>query len=197
MKGRSLRSKKTRAAGLSGVRFLRHLPMNRRGSNIRYKFTNYFRGFGKISVVRDIFGDETDEVLRDLQIEFLNLRTDYIWVSNKDGHLIANANYVKTGEKRAIYLDMIHELVHVKQFREGRRLLLTLGKRFEYVNRPTELEAYRRTIREARRLGMSEEEIFDYLKISWLDEEELRYLARRLHVRVPYRKHPNRHAKAR
>ncbi len=55
---------------------------------------------------------------------------------------------------------------------------MRIGKRFEYVDRPTELEAYRHTVKEARRLGMSDEEIVDYLKVTWLDEEEVRRLAR-------------------
>ena len=105
-------------------------------------------------------------------------RSDYIWVSNKDGHLIANANYLKDGDTRAIYLDLIHELVHVKQFRDGREISLRIGKRFEYVDRPTELEAYRHTVKEAHRLGMTDEEIVDYLKVTWLDEEEVKRLAR-------------------
>jgi hypothetical protein len=59
-----------------------------------------------------------------------------------------------------------------------------LGKRFEYVDRPTELEAYRHTIKEARRLRMTDEEIIDYLKVTWLDEDEVRRLARHLGVKV-------------
>ena len=134
--------------------------------------------------MREIFGRETEEVLGNLRVEFLNVRSDYIWVSNKDGHLIANANYLKRGEIRAIYLDLIHELVHVKQFNDGRELSLDYGKRFEYVERPTELEAYKHTIKEARRLGMTDKEIVDYLEVTWLDEEELRRLAKNLGVKV-------------
>ena len=125
-------------------------------------------------------------------MEFLNVRSDYIWVSDKDGHLIANANYLKDGELRAIYLDLIHELVHVKQFRDGREISLQFGKRFEYVDRPTELEAYRHTIKEARRLGMTDEEIVDYLKVTWLDGEEVKRLAKHLGVRVSRKRSPRR-----
>jgi len=120
-------------------------------------------------------------------VEFLNVRSDYIWVSDADGHLIANVNYLKKAETRDIYLDLIHELVHVKQFRDGRDISLDLGKRFEYVERPTELEAYKHTIKEARRLGMSDEQIIDYLKVTWLDKEEVRRLARHLGVKVSLR----------
>jgi len=137
-----------------------------------------------VPAVREIFGPDTDNVLASLQVEFLNVRSDYIWVSDKDGHLIANANYLRTGETQAIYLDLIHELVHVKQFRDGRKLSLDFGKRFEYVDRPAELEAYRHTIKEARRLSMTDEDIVQYLKVTWLDEEEIRRLARHLGVKI-------------
>jgi hypothetical protein len=137
-----------------------------------------------VPAVREIFGPETHEVLANLQVEFLNAQSDHIWASDKDGHLIANANYLRTGETRAIYLDVIHELVHVKQFRDGRKLSGDFGKRFEYVDRPTELEAYKHTLKEARRLGMTDEEIVDYLNVTWLDEEEVSRLARHLGVKV-------------
>jgi hypothetical protein len=61
---------------------------------------------------------------------------------------------------------------------------LDFGKRFEYVDRPTELEAYRHTVKEARRLGMSDEEIAEYLKVTWLDTAEVSRLARHLGVKV-------------
>ena len=109
--------------------------------------------------------------------------------------MIANANYLKKGETRAIYLDLIHELVHVKQLRDGRELSLRFGKKFEDVDRPTELEAYKHTIKEARRLGMTDEEIVDYLKVTWLDEKEVRRLAKHLGVKVSRKHSPGRRAR--
>jgi hypothetical protein len=142
-------------------------------------------GFETTPAVRKIFGPVTNEILTSLRVEFLNARSDYIWVSDRDGHLIANANYLKHGDTRDIYLDLIHELVHVKQFRDGREISLDFGKRFEYVDRLTELEAYRHTIKEARRLGMNDEEIVEYLKVTWLNEEEVRRLASHLGITIP------------
>jgi hypothetical protein len=54
--------------------------------------------------------------------------------------------------------------------------------RFEYVDRPTEIEAYRYTVKEARRLGLSEERICQYLKTEWMSEEDLKKLARHVEV---------------
>jgi hypothetical protein len=178
------RTTRSQVRKFKGVRIMRQVPTSKRGSKTKHCFVEYFRGFEAVPAVREIFGQETHEVLANLQVEFLNARSDYIWVSDKDGHLIANANYLRTGETRAIYLDVIHELVHVKQFRDGEKLSVDFGKRFEYVDRPFELEAYRHTVKEARRLGMTDEEIVDYLNVTWLDEEEIRRLARHLGIKA-------------
>jgi len=38
-------------------------------------------------------------------------------------------------------------------------------RKYSYVDRPTEVEAYKYTVEEARNLGMKKEEILDYLKV--------------------------------
>ena len=64
--------------------------------------------------------------------------------------------YLNNGDKTDIYLDLIHELCHVKQFMEGKELF---DPRYDYVDRPTEIEAYRYAVKEARRIGLSDERI--------------------------------------
>jgi len=78
-----------------------------------------------------------------------------------------------------LYLDVIHELVHIRQLREGKQLF---DNGYEYVDRPTELEAYKVGVDEARRVGMSEEEVFEYLKADGMSEGEVRKLAKNLGV---------------
>lgn len=80
-----------------------------------HPFTDYFKGFEKVEAVRRIFGDETEQVLGNLRVEFAGTR-GYMGVSSLDGHLLTSANYVNKGNRVEIYLDVIHELVHVKQF---------------------------------------------------------------------------------
>jgi hypothetical protein len=75
---------------------------------------------------------------------------------------------------------------------EGRELF---DESYEYVDRPTELEAYKHALKEARRLGMSDGELFEYLKVTWLDEEEVKRLARNLGVVIPEEPHPARRAR--
>ena len=130
-------------------------------------------------MVHEIFGNETDRVLAALKVEFSGGRFGYMGTSDEDGHLIISAHYLKEGDSRSIYLDVIHELVHVRQFREGRQLF---DESYEYADRPTELEAYRHALKEARRLGMSDDEIFEYLKVTWLDEDQVGRLARNIGV---------------
>ena len=95
-------------------------------------------------------------------------------VSDEDGHIFASQQYLNEGEQWSVYLDAVHELVHVKQFKDGKELF---DRRYDYVDRPTELEAYRIGTKEARRIGLNDREIFDYLEVPWISKEEHRRLA--------------------
>jgi hypothetical protein len=132
----------------------------------------------KVPAVREIFGDKTDDVLRDLKVEFTWIG-GYMWVNNLDGHLMISAKYLNTGDKVDIYLDLVHELVHVKQYLDGKELF---DVHYSYTDRPTEVEAYRAAVKEARRLGLSDERICLYLKTEWMSEKDLHQLATAVHV---------------
>jgi hypothetical protein len=143
-----------------------------------HPFSNYFKGFEKIAVVREIFKEKTEEILKNLRVEFIS-RRGYMGVNDEDGHLLISAYYLRNGTILDIYLDIIHELVHVKQFIEGKKLF---DERFEYVDRPTEIEAYSITVKEARRLGLHDKELLEYLKTEWISEYDLKRLAKHLRV---------------
>jgi len=156
-----------------------------------YRFTDYFEGFDKVDAVRQIFGDKTEEVLHNLTVEFGG-RRGYMGVSDEDGHLMISSYYINTGDIVDIYLDIIHELVHVRQFIEGKQLF---DNNFRYVERPTEVEAYRHAVEEARRLGLSDERICNYLKTEWMTDEEFKRLAETVNVnckQVQDKKKPSR-----
>lgn len=142
-------------------------------------FTDYFKGFEKVDAVRRIFGDRTEKVLANLRVEFAG-RRGYMGVSDVDGHLIISADYLNKGDTVDIYLDVIHELVHVRQFMEGKELF---DHNYEYVERPTEVEAYRCAVEEARRLGLSDERICEYLRTEWMSEDDLKCLAKTVNVK--------------
>lgn len=141
---------------------------------VLHNFTDYFQGFESVEAVREIFGDKTEKVLNELKVEFVS-RRGYMGVNEQDGHLIVSAYYLKSGTDRDIYLDIIHELVHVKQYLEGKKLF---DDDYDYVERPTEIEAYKHAVKEARRLGMTEKEILSYLRTEWMNEKEFARLVK-------------------
>lgn len=157
----------------------------RRNAKVKtHAFTDYFEGFEKVEAVRRIFGEKTEEVLRNLKVEFFG-RKGYMGVSDNDGHLLISADYLNKGDLVEIYLDVIHELVHVKQFMEGKELF---DHRYDYVDRPTEIEAYALAVEEARRLGLSDARILHYLKTEWMTDEDLEKLAKILNVKCTNKK---------
>lgn len=161
---------------MEGISFPRRVKIH------LYPFTDFFKGFERVAAVRETFGERTEEVLRELKVEFYSSRWGYMGVNDEDGHLMVSAHYLRTGSERDIYLDIIHELVHVRQFMEGKKLF---EDGIEYVDLPTEIEAYRHAIKEARRLGMSDAEILEYLRVAWMSEDEVRKLARNVGLTPP------------
>jgi hypothetical protein len=161
-------------------RLSRRLRLSRiiRVSSSTRKFTDYFKNFEKVEAVRAIFGEKTEEILGNLKIEFMGFG-GYMGVDDATGHLMVNARYLNSGDKVDIYLDVIHELYHVKQFMEGKELF---DNRYDYVERPTEIEAYRYTVQEAKRLGLSDKRICEYLKTEWMSDSDLKRLAKALGV---------------
>jgi len=163
------------------LRLFRKLPINILGiGNRKVIFSEYFKDFEKIEAVKGIFGDKTQEILNTLEVE-LSWVMGYMYVDGSDGHLVISKGYLSSGDKTDIYLDLIHELCHVKQFMDGKELF---DPKYEYVDRPTEIEAYRYTVQEARRLGLSDERICLYLRTEWMSENDFRRLARSVNVFV-------------
>ena len=103
----------------------------------------------------------------------------YMRVDNIDSTIIVAQDHLRFSDIRVVYLDFIHELVHIKQVRGG---LQVFGHEVRYVDKDTEIEAYQVAIEEGRRIGMSEDEIRDYLDVPWITEEEYRVLLTRLRV---------------
>ncbi|NWF86414.1 hypothetical protein HXY32_01135 [Candidatus Bathyarchaeota archaeon] len=144
-----------------------------------YPFLYYFRGIENVAVVRRIFGKKTEEILKNLRVEFTWIG-GYMWINNFNGHLVISAKYLKEGDRTDIYLDLIHELVHVKQLMEGKELF---DVHYSYTERPTEVEAYSVAVEEAKRIGLSDKRICRYLKTEWMSDEDLKRLAKALNVK--------------
>jgi hypothetical protein len=144
-----------------------------------HPFTDYFKGFENVKAVRSIFGKKTDEVLKNMKVEFFSAKFGYMSVSDEDGHLLISAHHLKNSEANILYLDIVHELFHVKQFMDGKQLF---QDEFEYVDSPIEVPAYKFTIEEAVRIGMGRDEIVEYLKVEWVTEEQHKRLLKTLGV---------------
>jgi hypothetical protein len=147
-----------------------------------YKLTDIFSGLETSSSLRKVFGSKSQMVKI---IKHLKLRVEPndsgIWLDRDTGTICIGSRHLTTAKSDFLYLDVIHVLVHVRQFLEGKELY---DQAFEYVERPTELEAYRTTVAEARRVGMDDEEILKYLRMDAADDLELGKLIEKIGVKA-------------
>lgn len=136
----------------------------------RYPLLEVFKNLDKIPVVRRILNKKT---LENLLIRFVD-KDYYMWVDDTTGEIIIGRKYFASASKIIIYLDILHELVHVRQYFEGKNLY---DRKYPYVDRPTEIEAYRISLREAKKLELSSKKIIEYLSVDWISERDLARLA--------------------
>ena len=133
-------------------------------------FTDYFKGFEKVRPVRAVFGEETEAVLSRLKIGFISNKRMYMGIRDDDGNIAVGTYHLKHGDKHVLYLDIVHELFHIKQWMDDKEWFTEEHLKFMrdfslYYSSPLEVPAYRHTVREAERLGMHHEEIEEYLKM--------------------------------
>jgi hypothetical protein len=146
-----------------------------------YKFTQIFIGVENSPTLLRLFGSQRSmlKIIHHLKLGIVD--SDWgIWLDHNTGSVCIGSKYLASARINCLYLDVIHVLVHVKQFLDGRDLY---DQTFEYVDRPTEIEAYRYTIDEAKRLQMSEDEILKYLRVDAVDDSELGRLIEKIGVR--------------
>jgi hypothetical protein len=48
------------------------------------------------------------------------------------------------------------------------------------VDAPSEIEAYAFTVKDGRRIGLTDAQLVEYLKVEWIDKKEHARLARRM-----------------
>ncbi len=151
-----------------------------RVSGIQASFNQIFSGFERVRTVKELFGSGTARTLSGLQVGVYDGR-GYAWIDNRRGRLrlMISRRYLEAGRKLDLFLDIIHELTHIKQHLDGRDIWD--GKR-GYFDRPTEIEAYRTAIVEGKKLGMSASEIKSYLRIPLVPKEKFVCLFKNLHL---------------
>jgi len=78
-------------------------------------------------------------------------------------------SYYIQGNPLDLYIDLAHELTHLRQHAEGKELW---DHELHYVDRPTEIEGYAVAVEEGIRLGMTEEQVIRHLSNPWLSPAE-------------------------
>jgi len=154
--------------------------VNRAVTRGELPLSHVFRGLEESQVVQSIFGGK-ESAAKTIQSTVVKLddSAEYMYVDDTSGTIVVSPKYLQSASVNLLYLDIVHELVHVRQYKNGQDLF---DSKFSYVERPTELEAYRVTLDEARRIGMTENEIEDYLYVEWITKKEHQKLAKILGV---------------
>ena len=158
--------------------------IHRRVEPGQYRLVELFWDIRTYGILPAIFADaeEIDGVMAHTKV-FVVDRPNEMFVDNDDGSITIGLTHLRQSSDEFLYLDIIHELCHVKQHLQGRNLY---DRSKAYVDRETEIEAYQVTVQEARRIGLKDEAIANYLRVSWITPEEHKRLVRRLDVTEKY-----------
>jgi hypothetical protein len=103
----------------------------------------------------------------------------YAFVDVEAPCIVVSEWYFREGAHLDLYLDLLHELTHLRQLEEGFDLW---DERLDYVDRPTEIEAYAVAIEEGRRLGMDDAEVVGHLSNPWMTPAEIARLLDHVHA---------------
>jgi len=141
-----------------------------------YDLEQVFPGLRDLEIVIRIFSKHNTDKIK---IKIIDSGLKYMRVLDENGVILVSMDYLKKADEKFLYLDILHELVHVRQHFEKKELY---NKNVEYVDNPTEIEAYKLAVDEARKIGMTDREIRNYLKVEWINEEQFNRLLNVLKV---------------
>jgi hypothetical protein len=96
--------------------------------------------------------------------------------------IVVGRKHLAESPSITLYMDIYHEFLHILQRRAGRELW---DEAHDYVDSPTELEAYRFSIAEARRLGVPDSFLRHYLEVEWVSPTDHLRLLKNLGVELP------------
>ena len=102
-----------------------------------------------------------------------NFRRQWKPVVSPSDCIVIGRSHLAESPALMLFMDIYHELRHLVQRRDGADLWPP-GVR--YVDRTTEIDAYRLVVDEARRLGISSGFLKEYLKVDWISDAEHREL---------------------
>jgi hypothetical protein len=96
--------------------------------------------------------------------------------------IVVSRSHLANSPRMDVYLDVIHEFMHILQRKQGR--VIWPDRKIAYPDRPTEIEAYAFAIAEARRLGVPDRYLREYLHVTWMRKAEYLRLLRNVGVTV-------------
>ncbi len=162
------------------------IKINRKSVPGRYSVEEIFDGIEDSPGMKSFISSKKDrrKFLEETYVMVVDEDT-YMWTDDEDGHINVGLEYLMDGEEIYLYLDILHEFMHVRQWKEGKELF---DRSVKYIDRLTEVEAYDFVVHEARRLGLSDEDIYEYLDVEWITKAQQDRLAQRLGLKVAGRK---------
>jgi hypothetical protein len=102
-----------------------------------------------------------------------------------DDVIVVSRSHFRNSPMMTVYLDLIHEFLHILQRKQGRELW---PRRIPtYADRPTEVEAYSFSVAEARRLKVPDAFLRRYLLVPWMTTTDYRHLLENVGVTLPLR----------
>src|SRR2546427_11255059 len=107
---------------------------NRKVKPGKHAILDVFPGLDQSAAFRAIFPDGLrEEVLRDCQIDVVP-EDMYMYIDDKAGNVVAGLGYLMEGDERFLYIDVLHELTH---FRQWHACMVLCDRHYSYVYRPT------------------------------------------------------------
>lgn len=97
-------------------------------------------------------------------------REGFCYVDVRIPAIVLSEEYYFGGTPLDLYLDLVHELTHLRQLAEGENIW---DHSLDYVDRPTEIEGYAVAVEEGIRLGMDELEVIRHLSNPWMSDGEV------------------------
>jgi hypothetical protein len=166
----------------------------------RYGLLEVFRGLERTVPFRKYAGDDR-EILRIAKGAWAQLTDGGGWmyvaprrtppevravgfrmVETTDDTIVVARSHLQNSPMMDVYLDLIHEFLHILQRHQGRELW---PSRLPYADRPTEVEAYSFSVAEARRLHVPDAYLRKYLHVPWIGRREFQNLLRNVGVSPP------------
>lgn len=133
-----------------------------------YKITKVVDGLENSVALNKIYRSKVEGVINNTLVDVVNTPWQ-IWVDRESKRIRINKDYLSKTDSGTLYLDFVHEMVHLWQIDEGKNVF---DRSVSYVDKPTEIEAYQYTIEDAKRIGFNTMDIIDYLNVRWIDSQE-------------------------